>query len=289
MAQSVSPVNGAWFDPDENGRGLTLELRNGILVLTFFGYGQDGEAKWWQGVGREDVPLSGIYTGVFAEFSNGQCIGCEYRFPDATAENEMGQFTMEFTSSETAVFTWADGISNYQSLNFAYPTDLNYFKGAFMWTAVDDLGFLRDSGIYIIDGEENGVVTGRTSGSFLSSDTDSVIGSFEGPDDNGLRQVGFLREISNRTTLILASVDADKIRGKYWIFDTGSMPTGNGDELFGYRIFNEIEIIHGAGDVLGRGFLSNAKSDVPDKTSKEAQTPAPQHIIDLYYRLKSMK
>ena len=291
-AHAVKPVSGSWFNPDESGRGLTIEVRNGILLATFFGYNQDGTPTFWQGVGTESVPGSGVFTGNFGALIDGQCTGCDYVFPDADPNNDLGAFTLTFTNSQEAVLSWAEGDTPFELINFAFAQELSYTMGAFMFTALDNFGQIRFSEIYLMDSLNSDFSEGRQSGSFLSSDA-VVVATFEGFDEAGRMEFGFLRENATATQsiLFLVNLDADRLTGKYWLFPKGTEPEGDGEFVHGYKIYDQYEIINGAGDEFGNGLIGAKQSmtDTKEIPFEQGQGPAPERIIKLANKLANLK
>ena len=72
---------GWWWDPDHEGMGFFLEIRNEKLALVWYFYNESALPVWR--VVSGDFPLtSEIFTGTFLEFRNGQCLGCKYKKPE---------------------------------------------------------------------------------------------------------------------------------------------------------------------------------------------------------------
>jgi hypothetical protein len=73
-----------WWDPARDGTGMNLEVQNGVVVGTWHGFDEDGDAVWYQFSGRL-VPVAESGTGYWtleaplAEFVGGSCLDCPYR------------------------------------------------------------------------------------------------------------------------------------------------------------------------------------------------------------------
>lgn len=93
------PDEGMYYKPDEPGTGFVLEYQNGVVVVTYFAYEENGRPVWWQlsselkpaiavpgislppppaGAGKEIHYVEGNLT----RFEGGSCFGCEYRPPE---------------------------------------------------------------------------------------------------------------------------------------------------------------------------------------------------------------
>lgn len=79
------PETGAWYNPDQSGSGLNLEIQNGYLLGFYYGYDTEGLPEWHIISGA--LVASGT-EGVVWEldtalqrFTGGNCTGCPYRPP----------------------------------------------------------------------------------------------------------------------------------------------------------------------------------------------------------------
>jgi len=81
-ARAYTPESGIWWNPDEPGTGVVLEIQDNFLFLGLFVGSQSGNPDWYTSSGF----LSGsggdkVFQGLL-DFSPGaQCIGCGYRAP----------------------------------------------------------------------------------------------------------------------------------------------------------------------------------------------------------------
>jgi hypothetical protein len=126
----VQPEEGLWDNPDAQGRGLTIELQNGVLVATYFGYDQEGNAQWWQGVGFENPEST--WSGSFNAFRDGQCNGCQFQESEIDSENDIGNFSISFESTSKAVLSWDGGTENIEKNYYFFNQPLDFIFGA--WT-----------------------------------------------------------------------------------------------------------------------------------------------------------
>ena len=105
---SYRPVDGMWYDPDESGRGMSVEFQDERLLISYYGYDEDGKAMWWQGVGYKDEGGDiNTYSGVFSAFDNGQCVGCAYVQPNINEDKGLGEFTINFESTSELSYVGA--------------------------------------------------------------------------------------------------------------------------------------------------------------------------------------
>ncbi len=142
----VSPAEGMWYDKDEPGRGVTVEIQDGRILATYFGYKQNGDAIWWQGVGYRDDNNQNKYAGSFSTGKNGQCVGCAYTAPEFDEANSIGDFTMTFVNGNEADFTWAGKNMTLVKYYYGYEKPIDRAKGLWVLRRVNDFSssFTKD-------------------------------------------------------------------------------------------------------------------------------------------------
>jgi hypothetical protein len=108
LAMPSRDYTGVWFQPAENGRGLSLNVFGDILFGLWFVYDQDGRGSWYQ--------LDPAWTGP--DLASGRVVrwtgtpwGPDYD-PDARELVEAGNFSLSFTGENAAMLTYdVDGVS----------------------------------------------------------------------------------------------------------------------------------------------------------------------------------
>lgn len=104
-AQGYTPEGGTWFNPDEPGTGVLIELQDNTMVAFVYVYEDDGDPIWFTAAGELD-DSSTVFEADLHEFAGGTCVGCEYReneFVDA-----VGEIRIEFNPDDPtqAEMTW---------------------------------------------------------------------------------------------------------------------------------------------------------------------------------------
>jgi len=77
---AIYPTAGLWFNPQESGRGFSIETQGDTLVFIASVYDHSGAATWFIASGPYDAS-SGIFAGTLDATQNGQCLGCSYQAP----------------------------------------------------------------------------------------------------------------------------------------------------------------------------------------------------------------
>lgn len=265
----VQPEEGLWDSPTSNGRGVTIEFQNGVLVATYFGYRETGEAQWWQGVGFENE--ENTYSGNFNAFENGQCFGCEFNFPNVDTAQDIGGFTITFTQSHVAELVWAGGTETIYKNRYGYGQPLDFAIGAwslngFLVDPAEDYGATVNNVVFrmdsIIEIEGEKYALGNYSG-FLGTDTYPVlakyIGEYNFPDGRTVPTgslISFLYQANLSGTSFMRYdliTNEDKAEGVMIVFDSNTTPPPAGGSY--------------------NGFLRAAGAKLIDRYEKEALFP----------------
>jgi hypothetical protein len=98
------PFSGWWWNPDESGRGYSLEVQGGNLFIAAFMYDDNGDPVWYISAGPMSSPTT--YTGSWLQFANGQTLTGSYQPP--TGPTVVGTLSVEFTAQDEATFTFTD-------------------------------------------------------------------------------------------------------------------------------------------------------------------------------------
>ena len=94
--------SGWWFNPEENGRGVSIERQGDIIFLALYLYDEtSGEPTWLNG--KCDRTSNNTFFGPLWKFKNGQCLGCLYKQPDPALE--IGQVSIVFHGEDGATLT----------------------------------------------------------------------------------------------------------------------------------------------------------------------------------------
>jgi hypothetical protein len=101
------PDAGWWWNPEESGRGYSVELQGDKLFAVAFMYDAAGNPVWYYSAGTMTSPSS--YDGPWLQFSHGQTQGGAYRFPDAPVP--VGRLHIDFTAIDEAWFTISDDVA----------------------------------------------------------------------------------------------------------------------------------------------------------------------------------
>jgi len=90
LTQAPYPETGTWYNPDQSGSGINLEIQGGKLVGYYYGYDAEGLPEWqlFNGMlirSKQEGVQWELETPLL-QFKNGNCTGCEYLPPEGPVE-----------------------------------------------------------------------------------------------------------------------------------------------------------------------------------------------------------
>lgn len=122
------PEEGLWWNPNESGRGWSIEIQDSIIAVTHYVYDSGARATFYTSAG----PWDGLgFTGALISSQNGQCIGCPYVAPSNTS---LGNVRFTFTSPLSGSVSYPNGVTiQIQRLVYGYSSSTQALLGA--WTS----------------------------------------------------------------------------------------------------------------------------------------------------------
>jgi len=142
VASAFMPGAGAWNIVAESttsapGRGMTIEVENDILILTYYGYRADGSSLFYIAAG----PMSGnTFTAPLSDYKNGTPIGQTYR-PAVSTGSSPGNVVINFSNGLRGTMTLpgetAKTISKYE---FGYGNLPSGLFGSYLFAYTTNVG-----------------------------------------------------------------------------------------------------------------------------------------------------
>ena len=115
-AQAYTPESGFWWNPDEPGTGLQLEVQDNFIAIVGYSYDEDGYPIWVIAAGFLDENASfssgedpGDGTWL-SELSGGQCLGCAFSGFPTVHTGSRGKISLIFDPDDPgkATLTWGN-------------------------------------------------------------------------------------------------------------------------------------------------------------------------------------
>ncbi|MCU6434029.1 hypothetical protein LPB67_09645 [Undibacterium sp. Jales W-56] len=102
-----TPQAGWWWNPNEGGRGFSIEIQNGTMFLAGYMYDTGGNPIWYVS-GPTAMTNTMTYQGQWLQYGNGQTLTGLYK-PASIVNPNVGSITIQFSTTTTAVLTLPDG------------------------------------------------------------------------------------------------------------------------------------------------------------------------------------
>lgn len=101
---AFQPKTGWWWNPDESGRGFSIELQGDHMFIGAYMYDINGNPVWYVADALMESP--NVFRGSLLQFANGQTLAGAYRAPTPPAI--AGTLTVEFSAANRATITLTD-------------------------------------------------------------------------------------------------------------------------------------------------------------------------------------
>lgn len=123
---AYTPESGFWWNPNESGTGLQLEIQDNFIAIVGYSYDEDGNPLWVTAQGflddnasfsSSDNPEDGSWLNTF---TGGQCLGCEFGgYPTAHA-GSAGPVSLVFDPDDPtkATLTWGGRTQQIERFQF---------------------------------------------------------------------------------------------------------------------------------------------------------------------------
>ncbi len=97
---------GWWWNPDESGRGYSIENQGNLIFFAAYLYDDSGNPTWFTALLEEVTENS--FIGNLQQFSDGQTLLGAYQAPTVLNDNA-GQITLDFPEPDNGTLTWPGG------------------------------------------------------------------------------------------------------------------------------------------------------------------------------------
>jgi hypothetical protein len=104
---SFQPRTGWWWNPDESGRGFSIELQGDHMFIGTYMYDESGKPVWYVADALMQSPTR--FSAPLLRFANGQTMAGAYHAPSPPAF--VGTITIDFSASDQATVTLSDEVT----------------------------------------------------------------------------------------------------------------------------------------------------------------------------------
>lgn len=287
LASGFYPVDGWWFNPNESGRGVNIEMQDDTMFVSLFHYAEDGDQAWWITSGQYDDTLQRFQSDFIAT-DDGQCPGCPWVGPDIVTLPDPG-VTINFTSPTTATMTWAGGTTSLSRQYFAqFDTGdpRTFLLGEFHFTIGEDGNYIADRLIFDELDEMDGVrfVLGRRSGTDRLAIGEFLDGVF----------IVLVEDSDSEFRLYNFDMTKDRMEGVSTTFPVDGEPDGPLTSFIAHRVSSRSFVQTGAGPGLSGSFPIQNTVDAAQILDSENEKPSGQALLrssawSLQARIESLK
>lgn len=137
-AAAFQPRTGWWWNPDESGRGLSIEVQGDRMFLAGFMYDDSGNPVWYAADALMESPTH--FRGALVQYAGGQALAQPYRAPSGPFV--AGTIAVDFSAVDRATVTFTDDgavpakrvkIITIRPLLEKKPVSPGYREGARQW------------------------------------------------------------------------------------------------------------------------------------------------------------
>ncbi len=137
LALAITPESGWWWNPQESGRGFSIEVQDRTIFMAGFLYTEQGAPFWFTAAGSYDDNAN-LFQADMTQFRNGQCITCGYRAPQQGAL--LGRVELRFRSPTQATLTWPGGTVAIERQIYGMRAGVEKLLGTFSFSTAGSTG-----------------------------------------------------------------------------------------------------------------------------------------------------
>lgn len=116
--QPQAPQTGWWWNPNESGRGFSIEVVGSTLVLSGYLFNQTGQPIWFISAGQSSQDGS-FYNGNMDTYRGGQTLGGTFRANSPSSS--LGAVTLAFNNARRGTLIWPGGSVPIERLDSIIP------------------------------------------------------------------------------------------------------------------------------------------------------------------------
>lgn len=121
QAASYTPESGFWWNPDEPGTGLAIEIEDDFIYVAAYLYDTQGFPYWYIGDGTLVENGSGVLSFTDSQVTSatgGQCLGCVWRAPTIFPTGGSMSISFDPADETRATLTWGGQVKTIRRLDY---------------------------------------------------------------------------------------------------------------------------------------------------------------------------
>lgn len=244
-AEAYTPESGIWWNPNESGSGVVIEVQDNLMVVAAYVGDEDGNATWYTATAF--LQGNALFEGSLDLTQNSQCIGCPYLGVPTVTPGAGGDLKIVFdaTDETKAALTWDNGrtipIERFEFYtrrpeDGATPTDITKMLGEWQWVmdassvngfpfygdvlVLDVFGFHNSKQLWIYEGcrAENSIDGGCSEDAL---DFNPAAGTYV---QSANVQCIVVKDSSTSYVLYASRVGTNDVRGEATVYPRGTNP-----------------------------------------------------------------
>ena len=233
LSDSGLPQPGWWWNPDQSGRGFSIEVRGNNMFMAGYLYADHGRATWLVSGG----PMANVssYSGPLMAFGGGQTLTGPYQSNTQTNPN-VGTITLQFSDASHGTLTWPGGTMPIERFPFGSGTPSFQPESGWWWNEAESgrgfaievqgynlfmAGYMYDSGGNPIWYVSPGGMTSPTlyQGSWLQfANGQTLTGAYKAPSQPPTNVGAVTLQFTSTTTATLTLPDGRQIALTRFLF-----------------------------------------------------------------------
>lgn len=237
-AQAFYPVDGWWWNPEQPGTGLNIEMQDDVMNVAGYLYAPDGRSLWYLAAGPFDAERN-RFTGRMDGYRGGQCLGCPFTSPTLQA-GAGGQIRIDFDSAISATVTWAGGSFRLERYYWAFDDIFDVLLGE--WHITENVAGVFFGEQLVMD--NRGIVDGRMAvqGRRLGSNNRPALAIFEPP-----LLALLVDSAPSFFSFYLFDMTKDRMEGRSWTYRKDEELSGGGAPFIAHRVSSRAFVQTGSG------------------------------------------
>lgn len=145
--QAYTPASGFWYNPNESGTGIAIEIEDKLLFMAAYVYDTQGRSTWYLASGNLTSSVVGgstyynVFNGSLGGYANGQTVGGPWQQPNYfPGAGGPVQIVFDPNDETKAILTWGGRTTPIQRVDYyaVFGADKEIQRMVGEWSVVID-------------------------------------------------------------------------------------------------------------------------------------------------------
>lgn len=300
-AHAYTPESGIWWNPNESGTGVVMEVQDNLLVVAAYVGDAQGNPTWYTATAF--LQGNALFEGSLDLTDGSQCIGCPYPGIPAVIPGAGGALRIVFDPDDEtkAALTWANGrtipIERFEFYtrrpedSNSVPTDITKMLGEWQWVTdfsngttvnispyygevlvFDQFIFSNQEQRWLYDGcrPDDSLIGGCSTGDNGALSLHSASGYYDAAEN---LQVIVVDDSTDNYALYVARIGTNDGEGEVTIYRKGTNPGDNAFPARAWRSASRTYVQEGVGPNKRVGTSITRRTGMGDALSVDGKLP----------------